>query len=54
MKYIDMVKVEQDAKSSWDKDISVRQEFATYETYLAYKKAEAEGKVKILGEKQRG
>ncbi len=40
--------VEDRAKAKWDADQSVRAEFGTFETYLAYAKAHDAGTVKIL------
>ncbi|MFM2126256.1 MAG: hypothetical protein RL328_2707, partial [Acidobacteriota bacterium] len=39
------------ARAEWDKDASIRAEFAKFETYLAWHKAHAAGQVKTLGKK---
>lgn len=43
--------VETRAKLAWDKSPDVREEFRTFSAYLAYRKAEAAGQVKIFGQK---
>lgn len=40
--------IEEKAAKEWEKDPKLREEFALKETYVAFKKAESEGKVKIL------
>lgn len=44
--------VEERCKRKWDKDAKVRAEFASYDDFLAFEKANAEGRVKILRGKQ--
>ena len=43
--------IEERAKAEWDKDRSLHAEFGDYDTYLAYRKAEASGKFMVLGKK---
>lgn len=43
--------IEDRAKLAWDKSPEVREEFRTFSAYLAFRKAEAAGQVKILGQK---
>jgi signal peptide peptidase SppA len=43
--------VEERAKSEWDKKPEIRAEFKTIEAYMAFKKADESGRVKILGRK---
>lgn len=43
--------LEERCKQDWDRDAKLRAEFTTYESYLAYERANAGGLVKILGEK---
>jgi len=40
--------IESLAKRIWDRDSAVRTEFGEFERYLAYEKAEADGKVHII------
>lgn len=44
----DLYQIEKDAKLAWEKTPSIRSEFGRFETYLSYKKAEAENKIKVL------
>jgi len=39
--------LEEQARSCWDKDAAIRKEFKNFETYLAYFRAESEGRAKI-------
>lgn len=43
--------IEERTKAEWDKDSNLRAEFGTYDTYLAYAKANDSGKVRRLGPK---
>lgn len=43
--------LEERCKAKWESDAKVREEFTSYEAYLAYERASAKGKVKILGRK---
>lgn len=45
--------IEQQAKVEWETDAKVRAEFASFETYAAYRKAEAQGRFRILGKAAR-
>lgn len=40
--------VEERSKMEWDKDLKLRTEFTSYNSYLAYKKASESGRVRIL------
>lgn len=42
---------EERAKKRWETDAKIRDEFATCESYVAYEKANAAGKVRVLGKK---
>lgn len=44
--------IEARAQAAWDKDKALRAEFGTFDTYLAYAKATAEGRVKVLGNRK--
>ena len=41
--------VERRARSMWDADAGLREEFSDLETWLAFSKAEAEGRIRIVG-----
>lgn len=41
--------IEELAKAEWEKSAALQQEFVKFETYLAYRKADASGRVKVLG-----
>lgn len=41
--------IDQRAKAEWDSKASVRAEFVTFESYLALRKAEDSGRVRVLG-----
>ncbi|PWB40142.1 MAG: hypothetical protein C3F19_11645 [Rhodocyclales bacterium] len=42
-----------DARRKWDSDATLRAEFCdNLEAYLAYERARASGKIRVLGEKQ--
>jgi len=43
--------IEQRAKAEWDAKPEVRGEFASFESYLALRKAEESGRVRVLGKK---
>ena len=43
--------VEEMAKAAWDKSEDIRDEFRSFGAYLAFRKAEAAGQVKIFGQK---
>lgn len=43
--------MEERCKANWDRDEKVRGEFSSYEAYLAFERANAEGKIRILGKK---
>jgi len=45
----DSQSVTEQAQQIWKISAEIREEFGTYETYLAYKKAEANGQVRIMG-----
>ena len=47
----DQLPVEDRCKAKWEKDAAIRAEFGDYATYLAFEKAHATGRVKILGRK---
>lgn len=47
----DHVPLEDRCKAEWNKDEKIRAEFLTLESYIAFKKAEGDGRVKILGNK---
>lgn len=50
MKQVNVQQIEKDAKSQWDRDTKLRAEFGdNFTAYLAYRKAEAGGRFKILG-----
>ncbi len=40
---------EETVQAEWDKDASLKAEFVKFETYLAFRKADASGRVKVLG-----
>jgi signal peptide peptidase SppA len=40
--------LDQRCKAIWDRDPSVREEFGTFEAYLAFQKADAQGQIRIL------
>jgi hypothetical protein len=44
--------IEERCKAMWDKSPAIRGEFATLESYTAYEKAVAAGRVKVLGSKR--
>jgi hypothetical protein len=41
--------IEQRAKADWDTKAEIRAEFVSFESYLALRKAEASGRVRVLG-----
>ena len=43
--------IEERCKANWDKNPAIRGEFGTLESYTAYEKAVAAGRVKILGKR---
>jgi signal peptide peptidase SppA len=43
--------IEQRAKAEWDAKPAVRAEFTSFESYLALRKAEASGRVRVLGKR---
>lgn len=43
--------LDQQCKARWDRDPAVRDEFATFGAYLAFKQAEAQGQIRILTKK---
>ena len=46
--------IEDQAKTKWDKDPALRQEFTKFESYLAFLRASTEGRAKVLSIKQEG
>jgi len=43
--------IRQEAKSAWDRDISIRAEFCgDFDSFLAYRVAKSKGLVKVQGE----
>lgn len=53
--FADLEAVERDAKRTWANDPATRAEFADSEsTYLAYRRAEAQGRVRTLGARPAG
>ena len=43
--------IDQRAKAEWDAKAEIRAEFASFESYLALRKAEDSGRVRVLGKK---
>jgi hypothetical protein len=41
--------IEEKAKAEWDKDATLKTEFVKFETYLAFRKADSSGRVKVSG-----
>jgi hypothetical protein len=47
--FADLEAVARDAENVWSADVSIRAEFGSKESYLAFRKAEARGACRILG-----
>lgn len=46
--FVDMEEVVRKANAEWERDAGLRAEFRTREAYVAWRKADARGQIKVL------